>query len=480
MSIRPTCPRSSVSSANADPTQTTQQGEELTWHASKRGVTARNRHKKVLEQARGYYGNKSRSFRSANEQVMRSGQYAFRDRRARKGEFRRLWIQRINAGCREHDLSYSRFIAGLTSAGVAVDRRILADLAVSDPVAFGRLVEDGQGGPLNHQPELGFTNPKVQRLRRLIGRRSSRLEENAFVVEGAVLTAEAMRAAWQVESQFVAPGGQPVDVPSSLYTLAPGVAERVSDLESPPGLFAVVIRRPADPVVLSTAELVVVADRVGEPGNLGTIVRSAEAAGADAVVVTPGTVDETNPKVVRASAGALFHVPVVATTLGDVAAAGLRLIGSSSHRGTPHTSAEWGGRIAIVAGNEASGLRRCGDRRVGAHRAPWASGEPQRGDGDDRAVLRGAPPALRRRAAPRTVNEPGGREPSPLGLDARVVRARSPDWSRSSSPLLVRRSRTGRRPVTPPTSRCARPTCSPPTIRCSARGRRDPPSSEFR
>jgi large subunit ribosomal protein L20 len=107
----------------------------------KRGVTAKNRHKKVLEQARGYYGNKSRSFRSANEQVMRSGQYAFRDRRARKGEFRRLWIQRINAGCREHELSYSRFIAGLTSAGVAVDRRILAELAVSDPVAFGRLVE---------------------------------------------------------------------------------------------------------------------------------------------------------------------------------------------------------------------------------------------------------------------------------------------------------------------------------------------------
>ena len=107
----------------------------------KRGVTARNRHKKVLEQAKGYYGNKSRSFRAANEQVMRSGQYAFRDRRARKGEFRRLWIQRINAGCREHDLSYSRFIAGLTSAGVAVDRRILAELAVSDPAAFGRLVE---------------------------------------------------------------------------------------------------------------------------------------------------------------------------------------------------------------------------------------------------------------------------------------------------------------------------------------------------
>jgi large subunit ribosomal protein L20 len=72
---------------------------------------------------------------------MRSGQYAFRDRRARKGEFRRLWIQRINAACREHDLSYSRFIAGLHQAGIEVDRKVLADLAVSDPAAFGALVD---------------------------------------------------------------------------------------------------------------------------------------------------------------------------------------------------------------------------------------------------------------------------------------------------------------------------------------------------
>lgn len=110
----------------------------------KRGVAAKKRHKKVLKQARGYYGNKSRSFRAANEQVMRSGQYAFRDRRARKGEFRRLWIQRINAGCRQHDMNYSRFIAGLSAAGVEVDRKILADLAVTDPAAFGALVEQAK------------------------------------------------------------------------------------------------------------------------------------------------------------------------------------------------------------------------------------------------------------------------------------------------------------------------------------------------
>jgi TrmH family RNA methyltransferase len=165
-----------------------------------------------------------------------------------------------------------------------------------------------------------------------------------------------VRAGWRVEEQFVGPGEQPVDAPSTMYALAPGVAERVSDLETPPGLFAVVVRQAADTDVLTTAGLVVVADRIGEPGNLGTIIRSAEAAGADVIVVTPGTVDETNPKVVRASAGALFHVPVVTASLADVAVAGLRLIGSSSHRGVAHTAADWSGRIAIVAGNEAAGL----------------------------------------------------------------------------------------------------------------------------
>ena len=112
----------------------------------KRGVAAKRRHKKVLEQAKGYYGNKSRSFRAANEQLMHSGQYAFRDRRARKGEFRRLWIQRINAACRENGISYSRFIAGLHASGVEVDRKVLADLAVSDPNAFRALVGAAQGG----------------------------------------------------------------------------------------------------------------------------------------------------------------------------------------------------------------------------------------------------------------------------------------------------------------------------------------------
>ena len=106
----------------------------------KRAVHARKKQRSVLKKAKGYYGNKSRSFRAANEQVMHSGQYAFRDRRAKKGEFRRLWIQRINAACRLNDISYSRFIAGLNAAGIEVDRKILADLAVHDAEAFSALV----------------------------------------------------------------------------------------------------------------------------------------------------------------------------------------------------------------------------------------------------------------------------------------------------------------------------------------------------
>jgi len=116
----------------------------------KRGVTKSKRHKQIRKAAKGYYGNKSRTFRGANEQLLHSGQYAFRDRRAKKGEFRALWIQRINAACRQNDISYSRFIAGLNAAEIEVNRKVLADLAVTDAAAFSSLVTQAksalQGG----------------------------------------------------------------------------------------------------------------------------------------------------------------------------------------------------------------------------------------------------------------------------------------------------------------------------------------------
>ena len=110
----------------------------------KRGVTTHARHKKVLKKAKGYRGRNSKVFRVAVEKVEKAGQYAYRDRRVKKRSFRALWIQRINAGVREHGLNYSQFMNGLDKAGVEVDRKILADLAVRDPEIFKSLVDQAQ------------------------------------------------------------------------------------------------------------------------------------------------------------------------------------------------------------------------------------------------------------------------------------------------------------------------------------------------
>ena len=107
----------------------------------KRGVTGRARHKKIIQMAKGHKGQRHRLFRRANESVTHALSYAYRDRRDRKGQFRRLWILRINAAVRQHGLSYSRFIDGLAKAGVTLDRKVLADIAVRDEQAFGKLVE---------------------------------------------------------------------------------------------------------------------------------------------------------------------------------------------------------------------------------------------------------------------------------------------------------------------------------------------------
>jgi large subunit ribosomal protein L20 len=111
----------------------------------KRGVVARRRHKKILKQAKGYYGARSRVFRVAKQAVIKAGQYAYRDRRQRKRQFRALWITRINAASRANGLAYSRLIAGLKKANVELDRRVLADLAVHDKAAFAVIVEKAKG-----------------------------------------------------------------------------------------------------------------------------------------------------------------------------------------------------------------------------------------------------------------------------------------------------------------------------------------------
>src|SRR5437660_2482029 len=107
----------------------------------KRSVHAKKKRREILEQAKGYYGARSRRYRVAKEQLMHSGAYAYRDRRDRKGQFRRLWITRIGAATRQHGMSYSTFMHGLKGAGIELDRKILADMAVRDPQAFAQLVD---------------------------------------------------------------------------------------------------------------------------------------------------------------------------------------------------------------------------------------------------------------------------------------------------------------------------------------------------
>ena len=112
----------------------------------KNGATTKARHKKVLKAAKGYFGSKHRLYKTAKEQLMHSGQYAFRDRRQKKREFRKLWITRINAACRENEISYSKFIDGLNKAGVEVNRKMLSEIAINEPKAFAELVKTAKAG----------------------------------------------------------------------------------------------------------------------------------------------------------------------------------------------------------------------------------------------------------------------------------------------------------------------------------------------
>ena len=269
----------------------------------KRSVHGRKHHRAVLEQAKGYYGNKSRTYRAANEQLLHSMQYAYRDRRARKGEFRKLWIQRINAAARLHGMSYSRFIAGLHQAGVEVDRKVLADLAVTDADAFAALVEvAGQAAPAPGRVargpalRLAYSHQRVRRLRRLVAKRNTRWAERAFVAEGAELVRTALAAGVAARVALRGRRGRPrgrrggrrrsrrPGCGSSSWP--PGCWPRWPT-PSPPSR-----SWPSSPWSTGTsrrwpraARLVVVSDDVRDPGNAGTVLRTADAAGADAVVV---------------------------------------------------------------------------------------------------------------------------------------------------------------------------------------------------
>lgn len=196
----------------------------------------------------------------------------------------------------------------------------------------------------------------MRRLRALLADPAERRERGRFAVEGAPLIGEARRAGWEPLEVLRAVGGTDDFGASVVLEAADGVVERVATTETPRGEIATFERRTAP---LPAGDCwVLVAAGVADPGNLGTIVRSAEAAGAAAVVSVRGTTDPFAPKVVRASAGALFHVPIVEVgSLDDLRRHGFRLLGTTSGaRATSFRVAEVSGRLGIVVGNEANGL----------------------------------------------------------------------------------------------------------------------------
>lgn len=214
---------------------------------------------------------------------------------------------------------------------------------------------------------LTFTSARVKRLRRLVERSAARDRERAFVVDGPTLVADALDAGVDLECLFVAPGtASPVmaravarGVP--VFDMAPGVLERVAGTVTPQPVLAIARALDVELDDLAGASLVVVCVEVRDPGNLGTVLRSAEASGVGGIICCDGSVDVYNPKCVRASAGSLFHTRVVAggdpvKVLGTLGGWGLRCLGTRPADGEPYYQADLAAPTALVLGNEAHGL----------------------------------------------------------------------------------------------------------------------------
>ena len=214
---------------------------------------------------------------------------------------------------------------------------------------------------------LGKHHHKIKRLRRLVGRRSARQAEGVFVLEGAKVVGEALSAGAPLEGLYVAAGTDDPVVDAAeaagirVHDLAPGVLELVADTVTPQPILAVAPMVDVPLEELREADLVVVCVDVRDPGNTGALLRSAEAAGVGGVVCCDGSVDVFNPKTVRASAGALFHVPVVAggdpvEVLEQMGRWGLQRLGTAAHGGEDYVAVDLTRPTALVLGNEAQGL----------------------------------------------------------------------------------------------------------------------------
>lgn len=226
--------------------------------------------------------------------------------------------------------------------------------------------------------ELGARHEIVKRARRLILRRSARRDEGVFVAEGVSVVQAALVSGADIEALYVAPEAirecpevlaEAARLGVRTHMLGAEVMERIAGTVTPQPVFAVVRWQGAQLDTLTGADLVLVGVDIRDPGNAGTLLRSAEAAGAAAVVLCAGSVEVTNPKTVRASAGSIFHVPVVEggdplEVLGVLAQMGLHRLGAVAHGGEPHDQVDLTRPVAVIVGNEAWGLPEAVDRML--------------------------------------------------------------------------------------------------------------------
>ena len=166
----------------------------------KNGAVTKARHKKVLKAAKGYFGSKHRLYKTAKEQLMHSGQYAFRDRKQKKRDFRKLWITRINAACRMNDISYSRFIEGLTKAGVEINRKMLSEIAINDPKMFSELVKtakEGKAGKLTKATEVAGKEVTINgaKAEKTSTKKATKKEETKEAVDYSKMTVAELKEA---------------------------------------------------------------------------------------------------------------------------------------------------------------------------------------------------------------------------------------------------------------------------------------------
>ena len=328
----------------------------------KRAVNAQKKRRTTLELASGYRGQRSRLYRKAKEQMLHSLNYAYRDRRAKKGDFRQLWITRINAAARANGMTYNRFIQGLKAAGVEVDRKILAELAVSEPAAFAALVEvakanvPAQAPPAGPRPEHSGSPAPANRPAPSAPRASSQ-PASCCAARAAIGPGGSSSRAPRPSARRSPPlRGRPCTSCSSPTTAAERHPELV-DAARDAGVRIVPVTdarcRRASPTpsprrassrsaTCSTCRSSGRARRtarrssrccagVADPGNAGTVIRVADAAGAGAVLLAGDTVDPHNGKAVRASTGSVFHLPLArdrdaAAVLDACRAAGLTLL----------------------------------------------------------------------------------------------------------------------------------------------------------